>query len=176
MSGLPDLSPLPSATPVRKAPPEHRLVQHVLLPLRAPRFGAWVTTAVLAVVLLVTGAAPTLGLTLLAAQTLVFALGTRGRNPYALAYKRFVRTPPTEREPAAPVRFAQGVGLGFAVVGTLALALGATTVGLVAVAMALAAALLNAAFGICLGCELYLIVKRVLPSAARTLTNEGANA
>ena len=67
---------------------------------------------------------------------------------------------PAELEDAAPPRFAQVVGLGFAVVGLVALLAGATTVGLVAVGLALAAALLNAVVGFCLGCEIYLLAKR----------------
>lgn len=122
---------------------------------RGPRFAAWITTLVLAVVLL-TGSP-----WLLAAQSAVFVLGAAGRNPYALFWKRFVkRTPPAELEDARPPRFAQLVGLAFAVVGVVAFAIGATTVGLVATGAALVAALLNAAFGICLGCELYLILQR----------------
>ena len=105
---------------------------------------------------------------LIAAQTVVFALGAfagLGRNPYSVLYRRFVRprlAPPRELEASAPPRFAQGVGFAFALVGTLALALGATTAGLVAVGLALAAAFLNAAFGFCLGCEVYLLGRRVL--------------
>ncbi|MDQ3503666.1 MAG: DUF4395 domain-containing protein [Actinomycetota bacterium] len=131
---------------------------------RGPRFAAWVTTAVLAAVLL------TASTTLLAAQAVVFALGAAGHNPYALLWKRFVkRTPPVELEPAAPPRFAQLVGLAFALTGTVALATGATTVGLIATGAALSAALLNAAFGICLGCEIYLIIRR-------TTNRQGATA
>lgn len=134
-----------------------------LVDVRAPRFAAWVTTGVLAVVLLT--ASPWL----LALQAVVFALGAAGRPPYALLFKRVVTTPPTETEPTQPLRFAQTVGLVFAVIGTLALAVGATTIGLLAAGFALAAALLNAAFGICLGCELYLILKRATtPSTTPT--------
>jgi hypothetical protein len=131
---------------------------------RGPRFGAWITTVVLAVVL-VTGSA-----WLLLAQTVVFAIGAFAglqRAPYGRLFRRFVRPrlgPPTELEPQAPPRFAQGVGFGFALVGTVALFAGATAVGLVAVGLALAAAFLNAAFGFCLGCEVYLIGRRVLGS------------
>jgi zinc transporter ZupT len=38
------------------------------------------------------------------------------------------------------------------------------TVGAVATGLALVAALLNAATGFCLGCELYLITRRALPA------------
>jgi len=130
---------------------------------RGQRFAAAVTTVVLAVVL-VTGS-----VWLLAAQTAVFALGAIGglhRSPYAVVFRRFVRprlAPATEFESAAPPRFAQAVGLGFGLIGTLALAAGATTVGLVAVGLALGAAFLNAAFGFCLGCEIYLLSRRFVP-------------
>lgn len=137
-----------------------------MIDARGPRFAAWVTTAVLALVLL-TGSA-----LLLALQAVVFALGASGRNPYALFWKKVLRPrsgSPGELEEAAPVRFAQLVGLAFAVAGTLAFAVGATTLGLVATAAALSAALLNAAFGICLGCEIYLLTKR-------TTNREGATA
>ena len=36
--------------------------------------------------------------------------------------------------------------------------------GIVAVAFALAAAFLNAAFGLCLGCEAYLLIRRARPA------------
>ena len=121
---------------------------------RGLRFAAWSTTLVLAVVLLTQSSA------LLAVQAVVFALGARGRNPYALLFKRLVRTPPTGLEDAAPPRFAQVVGLVFALVGLVGFLAGAPVLGLIATAAALSAALLNAAFGICLGCELYLIIRR----------------
>jgi hypothetical protein len=139
---------------------------------RGPRFAAAVTTVVLAVVVL-TGNA-----WLLAAQTLVF--GSSARSSVC-------RRPPTapssvassgpgwlrqaELEAEAPPRFAQLVGFAFGAVGTFALAFGATTVGLVATGMALAAAFLNAAFGFCLGCEVYLLGRRILgPRAAAATT------
>jgi len=133
---------------------------------RGPRFAAILTSLVLAVVLL-SGGSP-LGTLLLAGQTVVFALGAFAglqRAPYGVLYRRFVRprlAPPAELEAEAPPRFAQLVGFGFALVGTLALVAGATTLGLAAVGLALAAAFLNAAFGFCLGCEVYLLARRVV--------------
>ncbi|MFB7476014.1 DUF4395 domain-containing protein [Kitasatospora sp. NPDC056184] len=127
---------------------------------RGPRFAAALTTLVLIAVLL-TGS----GL-LLAAQTLVFALGALGglrRSPYGWLYRTLVRprlAPPTETEDERPPRFAQGVGLVFAAVGTAGLLAGIGWLGLLATGFALAAAFLNAAFGYCLGCELYLLVHR----------------
>ena len=140
------------------------MIDPPMIDVRAPRFAAWITTVVLAAVLLTQSG------WLLAAQAVVFALGAVGRNPYALFWKRFVkRTPPAELEDARPTRFAQLVGLAFAVVGVVAFMAGAVTVALIATAAALSAAFLNASFGFCLGCELYLVFKR-------TTTREGATA
>jgi Domain of unknown function (DUF4395) len=130
---------------------------------RGPRFAALVTTVVLAVVL-VTGS-----LWLLVAQALVFAAGAvfgLRYSPYGLLYRRFVRPrlgPPAELEPEAPPRFAQAVGLVFALIGVAGYAAGLTWLGMAATAAALIAAFLNAAFGFCLGCEMYLLLRRVWP-------------
>ncbi|WP_328431002.1 DUF4395 domain-containing protein [Streptomyces sp. NBC_00453] len=129
--------------------------------VRGPRFGGAVTTAVLAVVL-ITGSG-----WLLAWQTLAFALGAAGgvgRSPYGWLFRKAVRPrigPPTEFESPEPPRFAQTVGLLFAGVGLVGYALGPSWLGLAATGAALAAAFLNAAFGYCLGCEMYLVVRRV---------------
>jgi hypothetical protein len=73
-------------------------------------------------------------------------------------------SPVTEREPVQPLRFAQFVGLIFAAVGLIGFLAGAPTVGIVATAFALFAAFLNAAFGICLGCQIYPLVSRLRPA------------
>jgi hypothetical protein len=126
---------------------------------RALRFGAAITTLVLAVVL-VTGS-----VWLLAFQAVVFALGVTYRSPYTMLFKAFVKSAPKETEDARPPRFAQGVGLAFAVVGLIGYLTGITPLALVATAAALLAAFLNAAFGFCLGCETYLLLRRLLPAA-----------
>ncbi|MET7683915.1 DUF4395 domain-containing protein [Streptomyces sp. NPDC005423] len=129
--------------------------------VRGPRFGAAVTALVLAAVL-ITGS-----VWLLAWQTLAFALGAAGgvgASPYGLLFRAVVRPrlgPPTEFEAPEPPRFAQAVGLVFAAVGLVGFGLGPAWLGLVATGAALAAAFLNAAFGYCLGCEFYLLVRRV---------------
>jgi hypothetical protein len=131
---------------------------------RGGRFAAAVTSVVLAVVLVT----PTpVAVTVLALQTLVFATGAlRGvqHTPYSWVFRTLVRPrlgPPRELEDPRPPRFAQSVGLGFALVGLLGFATGLTPLALVATGLALAAAFLNAAFGFCLGCEIYLRLQRV---------------
>jgi hypothetical protein len=132
---------------------------------RGPRFGAIVTTIVLAIVL-VTGS-----MWLLLAQTLVFAVGAvAGLHyaPYGLIYRFGVRPrlgPASRVEPAAPPRFAQGVGMVIAAVGVIGYAVGITGIGIAFTAMALAAAFLNAAFDFCLGCQMYLFIRRISPSS-----------
>jgi Ca2+/Na+ antiporter len=138
---------------------------------RGLRFAATLTAVVLALVL-VTGNG-----WLLAAQALVFALGAVDQSPYGLLFRRFVRPrlgPPAELEDARPPRFAQVVGLVFALAGVLGFALGSSIVGLIATAFALIAAFLNAAFGICLGCELYLLFHRTSTRRASAQHKEGS--
>jgi Domain of unknown function (DUF4395) len=138
---------------------------------RGLRFGAAITTVVLALVL-VTGNG-----WLLAAQAFVFALGAVDQSPYGLLFRRFVRPrlgPPAELEDARPPRFAQALGLTFALIGVVGFALGSNSVGLTATAFALIAAFLNAAFGICLGCELYLLFRRTFTRRASARHKEGS--
>ena len=138
--------------------------------VRGPRFVAWVTTAVLVVALLISAQSPALAAAILGLQTLVFAIGAAAgprRHPYGLVFAAAVAPrlgPATEREPVAPLRFAQLVGFVFAAIGTLGFAGGLVPLGLVATGLALVAALLNAAFGICLGCQLYPLVTRFTPT------------
>ena len=135
---------------------------------RGPRFGAVITTIVLAVVL-ITGSAWLLG-----AQLAVFAIGALfglRYAPYGIVYRRLVRPrlgPPARTEAEAPPRFSQGVGMVFAAGGVLGYALGASAIGITCTAFALFAAFLNAAFDFCLGCQVYLFIQRnlrVWPSA-----------
>jgi Domain of unknown function (DUF4395) len=132
---------------------------------RGPRFGGAVTTVVLALALVLVGT--TAGTVLVAWQTLVFALGAivgLHAQPYGIVFRKVIRprlSPPAELEDAAPPRFAQAVGLAFLVVALIASLTGVTVVATVAIAFALAAAFLNAAFDFCLGCEMYLLGRRL---------------
>ena len=134
--------------------------------VRGPRFAAWVTTAVLVATLLVSAASAPAAAVILGLQTVVFGIsalvGPR-QSPYGLLFARLVAPrlgPVTEREPVAPLKFAQLVGFAFAVIGVVGFATGLIVLGEIATAFALIAAFLNAAFGICLGCQLYPLVTR----------------
>lgn len=127
---------------------------------RGPRFGAAVTTLVLAAVLVTDSGI------LLAWQALCFAAGAVfgvPRSPYGWLFRTAVRPrvgPPADLESPAPPRFAQAVGLAFALLGLVGYFWGPSWLALTATGCALAAAFLNAVFGYCLGCELYLLFRR----------------
>ena len=131
---------------------------------RGPRFGAVITTIVFVAVLVTASA------WLLAGQAVVFAVGTlfgMRYAPYGLVFRWLVRPrlgPPSELEDEAPPRFSQGLGLVFAVIGVIGYATGVTPLGIAAAACGLIAAFLNGAFGLCLGCELYLLIRRIGPA------------
>lgn len=134
--------------------------QTTIIDARGPRFGAVITTAVLATAL------ATNNLWVIVAQAAVFAIGAfKGPQftPYAFIYRNFVKPllkSDTPIEDVRPPQFAQSVGLLFALVAIGGLSLGESAIFTVAVAFALAAAFLNAAFNFCLGCEVYLLLLR----------------
>jgi hypothetical protein len=142
--------------------------------VRGPRFAAWVTTVVLVATLIAAAFSSIAAAVVLGIQTVVFAIGAwRGprQHPYGLVFARLVAprlAPVTEREPVPPLKFAQLVGFVFAFVGAVGFVTGAPLLGLIATGFALAAAFLNAAFGICLGCQIYPLVARLrrVPSPA----------
>jgi hypothetical protein len=128
---------------------------------RGQRLAAAITSVVL-VAVLVTG-----NWVLLAVQAVIFAIPTLfgfRYAPYGLVFRTLVRPrigPPAELEDAAPPRFAQAVGLGFALAGTIGYAMDLVWIGIGATAFALGAAFLNAVFGFCLGCEMYPLIRRI---------------
>jgi hypothetical protein len=137
---------------------------------RGPRFGAVITTVVLAVVLITAGVSHAVAGWLLLAQALVFAVGALAGlryAPYGQIYRHLIRPrlgPAVKTEPEAPPRFAQGVGMVFAGIGVIGFAVGVPALGIVFAAFALAAAFLNAAFDYCLGCQMYLLIQRIRPA------------
>jgi len=131
-----------------------------IIDARGPRFGAVITTVVLATAL------ATNNLWVIVAQAIVFAIGAfKGPQftPYAFIYKSIVKPRLKGEAPAEDVRppqFAQSVGLIFALVAIGGALSGVNAIFTVAVAFALGAAFLNAAFNFCLGCEIYLLLLR----------------
>ena len=139
---------------------DNKEVAKIYIDARGPRFGATITTIVLAIALV------TQNKWVIVAQGLVFLIGAvKGPQftPYGLIFKNVIKprlsgVAPTED--VRPPKFAQAVGFVFALVAAIAAFAGADLVFTIAVGAALAAAILNAAFNYCLGCEMYLLIVR----------------
>lgn len=136
-------------------------VSRIYIDARGPRFGAIITTVVLAIALV------TNNKWLLLAQALVFAIGAlRGPQftPYGFIFKKLIKPRLSKEAPTEDVRppkFAQSVGFLFALVGLVGAFSSVDALFTVAVGFALGAAFLNAAFNYCLGCEMYLLGLRL---------------
>jgi hypothetical protein len=136
-------------------------MQNIEIDARGPRFSAALTTVVLALAL-VTGSA-----WVATFQAIVFAIGAiKGPQftPYALIYRTLIKPrlkSPLRTEDVRPPKFAQSIGLAFALVAIAGAAAGTSVVFTIAIAAALAAAFLNAAFDFCLGCQVYLLLARL---------------
>jgi len=139
-----------------------------LIDPRGPRFGAAITTVLIALAIVL---GPAIGGWVLLLQTLAFAAGSLlglRYQPWGWVYRKAVRprlAAPKELEDSRPPRFAQTVGLVFGLAGLLGWALSLPVLFYIAVGFALVAALLNAVFDYCLGCEIYLLSKRVFGKA-----------
>ena len=139
---------------------DNKEVAKIYIDARGPRFGATITTIVLAIALV------TQNKWVIVAQGLVFLIGAlKGPQftPYGLIFKNVIKprlsgVAPTED--VRPPKFAQAVGFVFALVAGIGAFAGADLVFTIAVGAALAAAILNAAFNYCLGCEMYLLIVR----------------
>jgi hypothetical protein len=129
---------------------------------RGPRFGAVLTSVVLALALVTHSAV------LIALQLIVFAIGafiSPTKIPYSFLYKKFVKPRlkgEVPLEDVRPPKFAQLVGFLFAATALAGSIAGSSAVFTVAVGLCLAASFLNAAFNFCLGCQIYLLSVRFL--------------
>jgi hypothetical protein len=163
--------------------------------VRAPRFAASITAVLLLVAFLASllgiatasvgaewrlPAAPLADrvvdagfvLVLIAALLFLWGVASPRSAPWGVLFRRVVRprlSPPREFEDARPPRFAQGVGLAVTAIGLILHLAGLAWALPSAAALAFAAAFLNAAFGFCLGCEMYLLLQRTgIVGRART--------
>lgn len=136
---------------------------------RGPRFGASITSVLLLVTVFLGLDAATVDAAfyLLITITALFTIGAvfgLSKHPYGIIFKKFVRprlAAPTELEDPRPPKFAQAVGLFVASVG-IVLHLAGVEFGVAyAAGAAFIAAFLNAAFAYCLGCQMYLGLKRI---------------
>jgi len=142
---------------------------------RGPRFAAGIT-ALLLLVDVFLGLTTPIGATvaeratepaflLLVVIALLFLWGVLSPRtaPWGALYRTLIQprlTPPTDLEDPRPPRFAQGVGLFVVTIGLILHLIGVPWALPIAAAAAFVAAFLNAAFGLCLGCQLYLVLQR----------------
>lgn len=106
---------------------------------------------------------PAFLLTLVIALLFLWSVLSPRTQPWGVIFRTLVRprlAAPAELEDPRPPRFAQGVGLFVVAVGLVLHLLGVPWALPIATAMAFVAAFLNAAFGLCLGCQLYLLLQR----------------
>ena len=132
----------------------------VLIDARGPRYSAGITTVVLALALI------SESVYLIGFQFAVFLsavlFGLR-KSIYGFIYRNLIQprlSGPVPSEDQRAPRFAQFIGALFAFVALLGGVTGNSSVFLIATSFALGAAFLNAAFGFCLGCQIYLILVR----------------
>jgi Domain of unknown function (DUF4395) len=138
---------------------------------RGPRFSAAITAVLLLIdVVLALGPVPAAGTGLLAVLVLLFAWGAIAgvrRHPFGLLFATAVRPrlgAPAELEDVRPPTFAQAVGAVITGAGLVLALLGVPLAVPVAAGLAFVAAFLNAVFGLCLGCQLYLLLARAVPA------------
>lgn len=135
---------------------------------RGPQFNAGVTLVILVAALATLGTTTSIVLTL--AQTGLFLLGAGAGvacTPHAVVFRRFIRprlSAPDHLEDPAPPRFAQAVGAVFGVLALIGQLADVPVLAAVALGFATVAATLNAFFRFCLGCEVYLLIRRLAPA------------
>jgi hypothetical protein len=131
-----------------------------LIDARGPRYTAALTTLVLSAAII------TESNLIIGFQFTVFLsaviFGLR-RSIYGFLYRNLIQprlSGPVPSEYESAPRFAQLIGALFALTALIGGLTGNTAVFLIATGFALAAAFLNAAFGFCLGCQIYLLILR----------------
>ena len=133
----------------------------VLIDARGPRYSAGITSVVLALAL-ITESSYVIGFQFTVFLSAVL-FGLR-RSIYGCIYRNLIQprlNGPVPSEDQRAPRFAQLIGALFAFVALLGGVTGNSAVFLIATSFALGAAFLNAAFGFCLGCQIYLILVRL---------------
>jgi len=139
---------------------------------RALRFSAAATASVLAIVLLTVGPARPLALGLLASQVAVYgftAFVSVHWSVWAQVFARFIWPrirAATELEDALPVRFAQLIGFVLTASALLGFVIGIDVIGYALTAVALAGTAINPTTGVCLGCKVYLLARRLQQAQA----------
>lgn len=136
---------------------------------RGPRFGAGISSILMLVVIYLSldSATEQLAFWVMGFAVVMFTFGSLlgpARHPYSYLYKYTLRKflkAPAYLEPATPVHFAQVIGLIITGTGLALGLLGVPYALPIAAALAFIAAFVNAVFAYCIGCQMYLGLKRL---------------
>ena len=136
---------------------------------RGPRFGASIIN-VLSIIIFFVALDPATERTaafLFGIAAVMFAIGAiwgNTKHPFGWLYRTLVKprlSAPKELEDSRPPQFAQGVGLFVSLVGVVLHLLGVTYGVAIAAGALIGASTLQAYFAYCLGCQMYLGLKRI---------------
>ncbi|CAB4614896.1 MAG: DUF4395 family protein [Actinobacteria bacterium] len=136
---------------------------------RGPRFGAGISSILMLIVIYLSldPASEAIALGVMGFAVVMFTFGSilgPARHPYSYLYKYTLRKflkAPAYLEPATPVHFAQVIGLVITGLGLTLGLLGIPYALPIAAAAAFMAAFVNAVFAYCIGCQMYLGLKRL---------------
>ena len=134
---------------------------------RALRFTAAATAGVLALALVTMEIRRPLALGLLASQVAMFGFIAFVSMHWSVWTQLFARViwpqigAATALEDARPARFAQFIGFVLTVVALLAFVIGVDVVGYSLTAVAATGAVIRATTGWCVGCKIYVLVRRL---------------
>jgi hypothetical protein len=136
---------------------------------RGPRFGEGISSILMLVVIYLSldPASEGSALVVMGFAVVMFTFGSLlgpARHPYSYLYKYTLRKflkAPAYLEPATPVHFAQVIGLVITGLGLVLGLLGVPWALPIAAAAAFMAAFVNAVFAYCIGCQMYLGLKRL---------------
>jgi hypothetical protein len=138
---------------------------------RAPRIGAGITSLISLSGFVFAQIDSGLGVVVLSMVFALFAWGVfaPATHPYSMLFKvlRPKLAEPEYLEDPRPPRFAQQVGLTVSVLGLLIALVNPLTGSLIGLGVVFVASALNAYFDFCLGCVMYLRIKRLQSALAR---------
>jgi len=138
---------------------------------RAPRIGAGITSLISLSGFVLAQIDSGLGVVVLSIVFALFAWGVfaPATHPYNVLFKvlRPKLAEPEYLEDPRPPRFAQQVGLTVSVLGLLIALVNPLTGSLIGLGVVFVASALNAYFDFCLGCVMYLRIKRLQSALAR---------
>jgi hypothetical protein len=131
---------------------------------RGPRFGAAITSVLSLVAFVLSLESWVYAAPISIALFLLFtwSVSAPSSHPHGWIFRTLIRPrlkAPTELEDPRPPQFAQKIGFAFSILGLIGVAIWPILIT-VSAAFIFFAAFLNAFFNYCLGCQMYLVLRR----------------